>query len=295
VNRYRLRFLLQEIDLPQGETLLGRSASCHVTIDDPLVSRQHARLKINGQAATVEDLGSRNGVSVNGRVISGRHELCDNDRIRIGTQELVFCVAAADVARPNGGFGSRPTGFMCHCAACGLPYPAELVECPSCGSRDRSDEETISGFTGDEAHRNWTLELLVEVLLKAVSLQRWDDVERMLRRARVNVDEQLAQAQPLDAGHLDGLAQAASRLALVRAAAEWASWALGICAAFGSVPSRAVCDALAALPPSERALLAEPATRLLDSVLARGGPRPEDRGNFQRVESLRDVGHGDQG
>jgi pSer/pThr/pTyr-binding forkhead associated (FHA) protein len=64
--RFRLRFLLQEIDLPQGDTVIGRSASCQVTIEDPLVSREHARIRISGERATIEDLGSRNGVQVGG-------------------------------------------------------------------------------------------------------------------------------------------------------------------------------------------------------------------------------------
>ena len=64
--RYRLRFLLQEFDLPRGATLIGRSSDCHVTIEDPLVSRQHARIVIDGDDATLQDLGSRNGVKLNG-------------------------------------------------------------------------------------------------------------------------------------------------------------------------------------------------------------------------------------
>src|SRR5262245_57686826 len=91
VTRYRLRFLLQEIDLAPGETLIGRSASCHVTIEDPLVSRQHARIRINGDVATIEDLGSRNGLQINGRGTRGISQLSEGDRVRIGTQELVFC------------------------------------------------------------------------------------------------------------------------------------------------------------------------------------------------------------
>jgi pSer/pThr/pTyr-binding forkhead associated (FHA) protein len=88
--RFRLRFLLQEIDLPQGDTLIGRSAGCQVTLDDPLVSREHARIRIAGGVATVEDLGSRNGVQLGGQLITRSAPLSNGDRIRIGTQELVF-------------------------------------------------------------------------------------------------------------------------------------------------------------------------------------------------------------
>ena len=90
-TRYRLRFLLQEFDLPKGETLIGRSAECHVTIEDPLVSRQHARIMLEGDAVTFEDLGSRNGGRINGLPVKRPVQLRDGGRIRIRTQELVFC------------------------------------------------------------------------------------------------------------------------------------------------------------------------------------------------------------
>src|SRR5882724_11335053 len=107
--RFRLRFLLQEIDLPQGDTVIGRSATCQVTIEDPLVSREHARIRITGERATIEDLGSRKGV----------HALGDGERVRIGTQEMVFC-AGAPPATVNA--GTRTTGFMCNCSECGHTY-----------------------------------------------------------------------------------------------------------------------------------------------------------------------------
>ncbi|HOU94439.1 MAG TPA: FHA domain-containing protein, partial [Polyangiaceae bacterium] len=94
MSRPRLRFLLQEIDLRDGETLVGRSVHCHVTIEDPLVSRQHARLLVTRSGTTIEDLDSRNGTLVNGRAIRAAVELRDGDRIRIGTLELVYSRAS---------------------------------------------------------------------------------------------------------------------------------------------------------------------------------------------------------
>ncbi|HMJ15561.1 MAG TPA: FHA domain-containing protein, partial [Polyangiaceae bacterium] len=209
LTRYRLRFLLQEIDLAQGETLIGRSAACHVSIEDPLVSRQHARVTIDGDRATIEDLGSRNGLQIGGRQVQGTQELNDGDRVRIGTQELVFCRVSAPAQRGTGP-NTRQTGFMTHCLDCSLPYPAELLECPSCGSTARVDDDTLSGV--GESQRNWTLQLLVEVLAKAQSLGRWEDVERVLTRARANVDEQLNLSRPLERELVEHLAQAAMGL-----------------------------------------------------------------------------------
>ena len=44
--RYRLRFLLQEFDLPRGATILGRSSDCHVTIEDPQPNLKNVTLII---------------------------------------------------------------------------------------------------------------------------------------------------------------------------------------------------------------------------------------------------------
>lgn len=271
--RYRLRFLLQEIDLAQGDTLLGRSAGCHVTIEDPLVSRQHARISVWSDRATIEDLGSRNGSMVNGRLVEGMQELADGDRIRIGTQEFVFCRVTGSPSR-KAGPTTRPTGFMCNCAGCGLPYPAELLVCPSCGSRDRLDEDTLSGV--NEAQRDWTLELLVEVLAKALSLSRWNDVERTLRRIRANVEERIAKGKTVERSHLDRLAEAAAGLAVERKQAEWGAWLLVVHAELGWVPHPGITRSLSTLPPAERASLAPAAERVLERARAEGLPPDVD-------------------
>lgn len=58
--------------------------------DDPLVSRQHARILVAQEEVCIEDLGSRNGVVVNGEKISRNTALTPGDRIRIGGQVLTL-------------------------------------------------------------------------------------------------------------------------------------------------------------------------------------------------------------
>ena len=282
-TRYRLRFLLQEIDLRPGETLVGRSGLCHVTIEDPLVSRQHSRVVIGEVGAWLEDLVSRNGTYVNGFPIQGRYLLADNDRIRVGTLELVFCQAPDALPEPPE--GKRTTGFMCHCGDCGTAYPAEVHQCPHCGSERRVDDDTISGVIG-ETQRNWTLELLVEVLARALALARWDDVERMLGRARANVEGRLASQASVDRAHLDVVAEAAFHFARIRGEAQWAGWILGIYAAVALLPRGAALAELHHLAPSVETQLVGPAARLAAAIKARGGPLPEDRLAFSRVQGL---------
>ena len=280
--RFRLRFQLQEIDLPQGDTVIGRSATCQVTIEDPLVSREHARIRIVGERATLEDLGSRNGVQVAGSPLRKEHLLSDGDRVRIGTQEMVFCAGTPPTST---GLGARTTGFMSHCSECGHPYPLELVECPACGSSDRTEEDTLASAPRS-SQRDWGLDLVVESLRRAAALGRTDDVERILSHARLSIEQRIGNGLGVERPTLDAVADAAASLAATRGDAAWGRWLLSVYASLGSVPPRAVGRSLITLSPSERVSLAPAARRVVESVSSRGGPRHEDRESFAGIEAL---------
>ena len=74
---------------PQGASL-GRSKDCDVVIQDPNVSRHHAAVKPRGGSWIVEDLGSTNGVVVNGRRIDRPQVLSSGDEIDLGTATITF-------------------------------------------------------------------------------------------------------------------------------------------------------------------------------------------------------------
>ena len=75
--------------------VIGRSRECDVVLADSNVSRRHARIGL-GEAGgwTVEDLGSTNGVHVNGRRAQGVQPLQAGDRLDIGTVSARFEVDA---------------------------------------------------------------------------------------------------------------------------------------------------------------------------------------------------------
>ena len=75
---------------PSGATI-GRSRECDVVLDDSNVSRRHARIDLGEDGAwTVEDLGSTNGVQVNGARVSTRTVLRSGDRLDLGTVSARF-------------------------------------------------------------------------------------------------------------------------------------------------------------------------------------------------------------
>jgi hypothetical protein len=78
---------------PRGASI-GRSRECDVVLEDAGVSRRHAELRpLDAAAWTIEDLGSTNGVRVNGRTIEGACELRTGDRIGMGSTEMTFEIA----------------------------------------------------------------------------------------------------------------------------------------------------------------------------------------------------------
>src|SRR6185436_11927524 len=87
---FRLRHLQHNFELGQGEFVIGRSAECQLALDDPLVSRKHALLVVGAESVVIKDLGSRNGVVVNGIKIDTSRILLDGDRIVIGSQEMTL-------------------------------------------------------------------------------------------------------------------------------------------------------------------------------------------------------------
>ena len=89
---YRLIWGTREVALDPGENLLGRDEDSVVWIDDPLVSRRHARIVIDGTGAVLEDLDSKNGTYVNGKRIEAPRRLADKDPIMIGPASMVFRV-----------------------------------------------------------------------------------------------------------------------------------------------------------------------------------------------------------
>lgn len=74
----------RSVQLPEGSHLIGRRADCAVAIDDPSVSRVHARLEVSRDSLRIEDLRSKNGTFVGGRRIEGATELFARGEVKIG-------------------------------------------------------------------------------------------------------------------------------------------------------------------------------------------------------------------
>ena len=85
-----------------ADQVLGRGRSAAIRLADPLASRRHARLRLEAGGASVEDLGSKNGLRVNGVAVERRPcPLQDGDEIAVGETVLALVNAPAREATPS--------------------------------------------------------------------------------------------------------------------------------------------------------------------------------------------------
>ena len=103
---YWLITATRQVPLSPGENLVGRDPSLTVWLDSPSVSRRHARVVLDGDRVTVEDLGSKNGTHVRGETVTESVTVSDGDEIRFGSISVTFrrSNAVASTASEHGGF-----------------------------------------------------------------------------------------------------------------------------------------------------------------------------------------------
>lgn len=79
-----------ELNESATEVVLGRNPDCDCTLNDANVSRRHCLIKREWHGFTAQDLGSKNGVLINGRRTEGAELIKDGDIIQIGGVKLTF-------------------------------------------------------------------------------------------------------------------------------------------------------------------------------------------------------------
>ena len=87
--RFCIHYLRQEIPIASAKFVMGRSPDCELPLDDEEASRQHAVLHLSAEGLSLEDLGSKNGVLVNGVRVEGTVVVRHGDRLTIGKQVLL--------------------------------------------------------------------------------------------------------------------------------------------------------------------------------------------------------------
>jgi DNA-binding winged helix-turn-helix (wHTH) protein len=88
--RFWLVWETRQVLLNVGDNIVGRAPDATVWLDAPGVSRHHAKIRVEGHEAFVEDLGSKNGTYIGGDRVSARTRLADGDQIRLGSIVVTF-------------------------------------------------------------------------------------------------------------------------------------------------------------------------------------------------------------
>ena len=281
MSRYRLRFHNTEIDLPVGEAVIGRALECFIRLDDAMVSRRHARLQVTEQAVTVEDLGSRNGVNVNGEPIRDRVEVHAGDRIGIGHEE--FVVLAPGITMP----GASSTGNldMNLCPGCGHPIPAGVNPCPKCGRPLTGARPTTITDVKATASQG-AIAVLTAVGDKALAMGRVDEAERILGGSLRDIQARIQRGHRPDASQMEPAMQRALRLARETGKDQWFRWVFEVGTALDMVLPSKIIDGLHMLMFQHRPDVGAAVDTYCRKVAV--SPHDED-GQFQlkRVAALR--------
>ena len=95
------------IPVPVEKFIIGRADDCHLKARSALVSRYHCAILV-GDDAVVRDLGSKNGVRLNGEKISAEQKLNNGDCLVVGPLE--FYVHITDDDTPANLLEDRPVG-----------------------------------------------------------------------------------------------------------------------------------------------------------------------------------------
>ena len=101
VPRVFLEYLGDSIELPPGETVIGRDVLCALRFNDPAISRRHLRFIHRADELFVEDLGSSNGTRLNGRALELPTRIKDGDTVGLGSREFTVRIASATQKEPK--------------------------------------------------------------------------------------------------------------------------------------------------------------------------------------------------
>jgi hypothetical protein len=249
-----------------GPVIVGRSSTCHIVLDDGLVSRRHAQFVVNGKLVLVEDFGSVNGVYVNGDRISGQKTLRDQDRVQIGKQDFVLR-SATKVVQVD-----APERFSAETLHGRQSVPHELIDA------EKRDELT---------RRTDALDLLCGVADKVLALGRGDEAEKLLGTALGNLLKTAQGGVSIAPASAARAATYAVRIADVTGKARWVDYAFELYAAVGRpLPSETVDHLYVALRKISGVAIAGYRAYLERMKLLSSSFSPTERFVQQRIEGL---------
>jgi pSer/pThr/pTyr-binding forkhead associated (FHA) protein len=234
-RRVWLRFQDQkDVELVPGVTIVGRGDGCQLVIDDPLVSRRHACFVVDDREIIIKDLGSTNGVLVNGTRVEEMQIIVPGDQITLGRHNAELCWVPFSAAER----GPRPREMHS-----GRPAVDTMVDQRPPGSSGAPRSE-FDDAEAESTHQTRVLEMLSGVAEKAFELGRGADAERILRRPLESILERIQEGSALDPREAADAGLLAVRLARATNQGAWIDYVFRLFGALGRLPTTAIVDEL---------------------------------------------------
>ena len=213
--RYVLEHGAARIALALGEHVIGRGADADIVVDNERVSRRHAKLTVTDAGVFVEDLGSVNGVRVDGAIVHGKLLVTPGTRLSISDEAFVLLLAEQNDA-------ARATQRV--------------------PTRDADDDHPADVTT----RRTQAFGLMIGVIDKAIALGKPDEAERLIGSLLADVLEEAQRGREVQPAVAAAAAQAALKLARATGKSQWIEYPLRLYSARGRLlPLEAVDDLFA--------------------------------------------------
>jgi len=84
---------LQRVYEVAQDTVIGRAPQCEIQLLSRAVSRRHARIEFDGQQAIISDLGTKNGIKLNGQRVQGAAVVSEGDEVVVGDIHMRYRAA----------------------------------------------------------------------------------------------------------------------------------------------------------------------------------------------------------
>jgi pSer/pThr/pTyr-binding forkhead associated (FHA) protein len=203
-KRFWLEHDGQNIELRRGTLVVGRSSSCHLVLEDSMVSRRHAELLVFEDSVTVKDLGSINGLYVNARRVEGSQRLKEGDTLQIGQREFILRSLLRETAPVS---SERQAAETLH-----------------------GDEGSLAGDTPseDNTHVGDVFDVLGSVAEKVLALDRGDEAERILSGVLQSILRDAREGREVSSAIAERAASYAVRIASATSRATWLDYVVDL-------------------------------------------------------------------
>jgi len=266
LTNFALREGQLEHKLNRSPLVLGRGSGSDIVLAGPLVSRRHAELTDTAHGLVVTDLGSRNGVFVNGHRIASPVVLEVGDTLAVGDNTFVL-VSLHDP-------GERRSATISDVRAI-----RESDRMPIGGTYE-DDEVSVATRRAD------ALQLLGSVVDKALALGRGEEAEHLIGNHLVAALSDATAGRGVAAEVARAAAQYAVKLSTATNKAAWLDFAFRLYRALGTTMPLPIVDEMYTVLRRVRGLDRELLRAYTEQQRARADLSPPERFVLQRLEGL---------